>query len=180
MITGAGRFVRFRERASDHDRVRAAGERFADIAALAHSAVGNDRDIARGLFEVSIASCCAINRRGDLRYAQAEHAARSASRAGTDTNQHRRRPALHDLKGNVVADRVPDDDRNAHLATKFFQVERFIFRRKVTHGGDGALDDEHVRAGVLRDASELFGLLRNRTDGSDRSVVFDLFDAGGN
>ena len=98
MIAGAGRFLCFRERASDHDRVRSAGQRLANIAAFAHAAVGDDRDIARGFFEVSVAGRRAIDCRRNLRHAEAEHAARSARRAGTYADEHRGRSAFHDLK----------------------------------------------------------------------------------
>ncbi len=90
MIAVARRFVRFGESAADHDGVRAAGERFANVAALAHSAVGDDGNVARGFLEIGVARGGAIDRRRDLRHAEAEHAARGAGRARTDADEHAR------------------------------------------------------------------------------------------
>ena len=44
-------------------------------------------------------------------------------------------------------------------------------------GRDGALHDENIRAGFLRDPAELLSLLRDRADGRDRAAVFDLLHA---
>ena len=90
MIAAARRFVRLGKRAADHDGVRAAGERFANIAAFAHSAVGDDRNIARGFLEIGIARRRAIDRGRDLRHAEAEDAARSAGRARARLRSERR------------------------------------------------------------------------------------------
>ena len=139
----------------DHDGIRAAGERFANIAALAHSAIGDDRNVTRSFLEIGIARRRAIDGGGDLRHAQAEHAARSAGRAGTDADQHRRRTAFHDLERHLVTDGVADDDRDPHLAAKFREIERFIFGGNVPHGRDRALHDENIRARFLRDRAEL-------------------------
>ena len=49
----------------------------------------------------------------------------------------------------------------------------------MAHRRDGALHDEHIRAGILRDPPELFGLLRDRTDGGDRAAVLNLLHARG-
>ncbi len=64
-----------------------------------------------------------------------------------------------------------------HLPAEFFELERFIFRGNVADGGDGALDDENIRAGFLRDRSEFRRPLRNGTDRRGRAAVFDLPDA---
>ena len=138
----------------DHDGVRAAGERFANVAAFAHSAVGDDRNVARGFLEIGIARRGAIDRGGDLRHAETEDAARGAGRAGPDADENRGRTAFHDLEGDVVADGVADDDRDAHVAAEFFEIERFIFRGNVADRRDGALHDENIRAGFLRDRAE--------------------------
>ena len=134
MVTGARRFVRFCKCAPDHDGIRAASEGFANIAALAHAAVGDDRNVARGFFEVGIAGSGAVNRGRDLRHAETKDAARSAGGTGTDPDQNCCRSAFHNLEGNVEADGVTDDDWDPHFAAEFFQVERFILRRHVAHG----------------------------------------------
>ena len=130
MVAAPRRFVRFRESAADHDGVRAAREGFANIAAFAHAAVGDDRDVTRGFLEIGVARRGAINRGRHLRHTEAENAARGAGRSGPDADEHRRGTAFHDFQRDVVSDGVPDDDGNAHLPAEFCEVERFIFRRK--------------------------------------------------
>src|SRR2546423_4782108 len=178
MVARARRFICFREGAADHDRIRAAGERFANVATFAHPPVGYDRNVTRRLLEVGVARGRTVDRRGDLRHTETQDAARSTGGAGSDADQHCRRTALHDLERDIEANGVADNDGNAHLAAKFFQVERFIFRGNVAHSRNGALDDEYIRASFLRDPAELIGLLRNRTYRSDRAAVFDLLHAG--
>ncbi len=46
VVAAAGRFLRPGKRAPDHHSVCAASERFANVPASAHSAIGNDRHIA--------------------------------------------------------------------------------------------------------------------------------------
>src|SRR5438132_7374376 len=115
MITATGRFFRERERASDHDRVRTASERFANIAAFAHAPVGDDGNIARSFFEISVACGGAIDCRRYLGHAETKHAARSARRAWTNADEHSRRTALHDFESNIESYRVADDHRDAHV-----------------------------------------------------------------
>ena len=42
------------------------------------------------------------------------------------------------------------------------------------HGGNRALHDENIRARLLRDPAEFRGTLRNGTDRSQYTAVFDL------
>src|SRR5205085_8076596 len=107
------RFLRASECATDHYCVRTASERFANIAAFAHSAVGNDWDVARSFFEVSVTRGGAIYRRGHLRHAKSKNSARSARCAGSDANQNTGRTAFHDFESDIIANRVADDHRNA-------------------------------------------------------------------
>src|SRR5947207_893069 len=75
MVASPGRFLRLGKGAPHHHCVRAAGERFANIATVTHPAVRDNRHEARCFFEVSIAGRGAIDRRCHLRDAQSEHAA---------------------------------------------------------------------------------------------------------
>ena len=43
----AGRLLGFGKGASDHDRIRPARERLANVTSLAHAAIGDDRNVAR-------------------------------------------------------------------------------------------------------------------------------------
>src|SRR5207247_8768307 len=98
MITGARRLLRASKRAADHDCIRATRERFANVAALAHSAVGDDWDITRRFFEISVARGSTIDRGGDLRHTQSKHTARSASCSRTDANDNADRAAFHNFQ----------------------------------------------------------------------------------
>src|SRR5262245_39370030 len=126
MVSTAGRFERFGEGASDHYSVRAASERFANIAASAHSPISDDWHVARRFFEVSIARRGAINSRSDLRHTESKHTTRSASRPGSNPDQNGSRPTFHDFKGYIITNSVPNDHRNAHLAAKLFQIKRLV------------------------------------------------------
>src|SRR5437667_2035794 len=115
MITGARRLLRASKRAADHDCIRATSERFANVAALAHSAVGDDRDITRRFFEISVARGGAIDRGGDLRHPESKDTAWRASCSGTDADENAGRSAFHNFQRDIVADGVADDDRDAHI-----------------------------------------------------------------
>jgi hypothetical protein len=66
MIAASWCFVRFGESASNHYRVCAASEGFANITTFAHPPICDDRDITRSLFEICIAGCGAIDSSGHL------------------------------------------------------------------------------------------------------------------
>src|SRR5436309_14757043 len=108
MITGAGRFLSTSERAADHDGICATSERFANVAAFAHAAIGDDRNVTRRFFEISIARGCAVDRGGHLRNTESKHAARGASCAGSDTNKHTSWTAFHDFESDIIANSVSD------------------------------------------------------------------------
>src|SRR5437016_10484412 len=97
MIAASGRFMGFGKCASHHDGVGPASEGFANVPALTHPAIGNDRDKARSFFEIGVARGRAIDRGRNLRHAQAEHATRSASCPWSNPNQNGGRSATHDL-----------------------------------------------------------------------------------
>src|SRR5213076_1330519 len=121
MIAAARRFVRFGECAAHHDRVCATGQRFANVATSTHPSIGDDRHVTQCFFEVSVTRRRAIDRRGNLRNTKSKHAARSASRPGSDADQNRRWPTLHDLEGHVVANSISDDYRDTHFTAKLFK-----------------------------------------------------------
>src|SRR5258705_4153662 len=174
MIAASRRFVSLGKRAAHHDRVCAASQRLANVAASAHAAVGDNRHIPRCFFEVSIARCRAIDRGSHLRNPESEHTTRSASSSRPDTNQDRSRPALHYLKSHIVPDCVSHNHRDTHFAAKFFKIERLVLRRNVTDGGNRALHNENVRASFLRDPPKFHRALRNGTHGGYNSGVLDL------
>ena len=47
------------------------------------------------------------------------------------------------------------------------------------HGRDGALNDENIRAGFLRDRAESLGLLRNGADGGEHARFLQFLNARG-
>src|SRR5437868_6984871 len=119
MIASAGSFGGSGEGTPNHDGVGPAGQRFANIAAFAHSPIGNDRNETRRLFEISITGGGTIHRGSDLRNAQAEDTARGTRCARANANQNRGWAAGHDLKCDVVADRVTHNHRYTHVCAKF-------------------------------------------------------------
>src|SRR5439155_18714990 len=174
VVTGAGRFLSTSERAADHDGICATSERFANVAAFAHPAVGDDRNVTRRFFEISVAGGCAIDRGSDLRHAESKHTARGASCAGSDTNKHASWAAFHDFESDVITNSVSDDHWNAHVGAKFCEIERFVLGGKVARGRDRALDDINLCARFLRDRTKLSRPLRNRTDAGDPALIFNL------
>src|SRR6476646_801779 len=174
MVAASWRFERLGKRAAHHDRVCAASQRLANVAASAHAAVGDDRHIPRCFFEVSIPRCRAIDRGSHLRNPESEHTTRSASSSRPNTNQNRRRTALHYLASYIVPDCVSHDHRDTHLAAKSFKVERLVLRRNVTHSRNCALHNENVRASFLRDPAKFHCALRNGTHCGYNTGILDL------
>src|SRR6266480_2359445 len=174
MVAASWRFLRLSKRAAHHDRVCAASQRLANVAPSAHATVGDDRQIPRCFFEVSVARCRAIDCGSHLRNPESEHTTRSASGSGPDTNQDRSRPTLHYLESHIVPDCVSHDHRDSHLAAKFFKIERLVLRRNVTDSGNRALHNENVRTSFLRDPAKFRCALRNGTHGGYNTGVLDL------
>ena len=165
MIALAGRFLGPREGAAHHDGIGPAGQRLADIPALAHAAVGDDGHVTAGQLMVIIARGGAIHRGGDLRNAQAEHAAAGAGGPRPDPNQDAGHAAAHQLQGDVVGDRVADENGDFHLAAEFSQLEGFVFGGLMFDSGNGGLDDENIGARLLGNGAKALRPLRNGTDG---------------
>src|SRR6266516_3983668 len=157
MIAAARRFVRFGECAAHHDGVCATSQRFANVATSTHPSIGDDRHVTQCFFEVSVTRRRAIDRRGNLRNTKSKHAARSASRPGSDADQNRGWPTLHDLEGHVVANSISDDYRDTHFTAKLFQVERPILRRNMPDCRNCALHHENISASILRDPAKFSG-----------------------
>src|SRR5438046_10709961 len=89
MIAAAGSLMRLGKGAADHDRIGTARERFANIAAFAHSPIRDDRNVARVFFKISITRGSAVDGSGHLWDSQTKDAARGAGCAGTDGYDHR-------------------------------------------------------------------------------------------
>src|SRR5207248_5284791 len=180
VITPAWSFLCSRKRAAYHHGIRTTRQRFANVAAPAHPAVGDNRHVTGSLFEVSIASRGTINCGRNLWHPETEHAARSTRRPRADADQDGCGPTFHNLEGHVIPDSISDDHRDAHLTTKFFQIERFVFGGNMSRRRDGALDNKNVCSRFLGDFAEFRGSLRDRADSRYCPAVFDLTHACGN
>src|SRR5262245_22345079 len=176
MVAAPWCLLRLGKGASHHDRVRAASQRLANIAAFAHTAVGDNWYIPRRFFKVSVTRCRAVDRGSNLRNAESKYTARGASGSGTNANQDCSRSAFHYLESHIVPDCVSYNHRDAHLATEFFKIERLILGRNVTDSGNRALHYENVCAGVLRNPAKFRSTLRNGTHSSYNTGVLDLAD----
>src|SRR5437899_7313309 len=128
MIAASRRFFGPGKSAPDHYGVTAASESFANIAAFAHPAVGNDRDVTAGLLVIVIARGSAIDCRGYLRDAKTKNATTGAGRAGSHTDQYTGHTTAHQLQRHVVGNSVADDDGNPHGPGERRKVQRFILR----------------------------------------------------
>ena len=115
VVAAARRFGRLRERRADHDRVGAAGERLAHVAAGAHAAVGDDRHVAAGARDRTrrarrrsrcVAVTCGTPMPSTSRLVQAA--------PGPDADQQAGDAGLHQLERRREADAVADHDRDAH------------------------------------------------------------------
>src|ERR1700751_1521867 len=94
------------ERASDHHRVRTASQGLTNVASFTHPAVGNDRHVPASPLQGIMSVGCAMHGRGDLRYAKAQDASRSASCARPYTDQNSCHPAFHKFKGDLEANGI--------------------------------------------------------------------------
>ena len=176
VVAAARRLIGAGERGADHHGIGAAGEGLRDVAAVAHSAVGDHLHVLTGLEHVLRAGRRHVRDRGGLRHADAEHAARGAGRAGANAHQHRLRPGPHQVQPGGVRGAPADDHRHRHLADELLQVERLGAGRDVLGRDDGALDHEDVEAGLERALVVLTDALRRERGRGDDAVLLDLPD----
>ena len=73
MVAASGRLEGARQGRGDHHRVGAAGNGLGDVAAGAHTAVGDDVAVASGLLEVAYARGRRVGHCRGLRHTDAEH-----------------------------------------------------------------------------------------------------------
>ena len=131
-----GRLLGAGQRRADHQHVRAGRDRLGQLAAAAHPAVGDDRDVAAGLGVVRVARGRDVADRGDLRDADPEHLARRARGARADADEHGGGALLHQREGGLGVGRVADRDRDRHVARELGE------RQRVVLGGEVAGADE--------------------------------------
>src|SRR5581483_496751 len=163
---------------AEHDGIGAGGEGLAHGTAVAHAAVGDDRDVAAGLAVVGVAGGGRVDRRGDLRDADAEHFAAGAGGAGADADEHAGDAGLHQLLGGGERDGIADDDRHvAHVLDQLVEDEALLGPADVARAGDGRLHDEDVDAGIARDGRELLRVHRRAGYGGDAAALLDLAHA---
>src|ERR1700748_1810461 len=110
------------ERVSDPHGVRTASQGLTSVASFTHPAVGNDRYVPASPLQVIVSGGCAIHGRGDLRYAKAQDASRSASCARPYTDQNSCHPAFHKFKGDLEANGISNDYRTTQIFAKLGQI----------------------------------------------------------
>jgi hypothetical protein len=171
------RFLGAGEGSSEHDGVSASSECFADVAAVAHAAVGDDWDVASGVAEVLIARRRAFNGGGDLGYAYAENFTGCADSAGPDTHEHTGDPGLHQFLGRLVSNGVTNDNGDADVLDKLFKDQTSRRGGDVTSARDGGLNDKDISAGVYSNRGQFLGVGRGTGDGTNATFRLDFPDA---
>src|SRR5258705_3098460 len=177
VVAAARGFLGAREGGADHDRVRARGERLADVPAGGHAAVGDYRHVAAGPLVVEVARGRRVRGGGDLRDAETQDLAARARRARPYPDQQRVHAAVHQLEAGLVGDDVADDERDREVLLELADVHRGVLTRDVPRGGHGGLHHEEVGARFLRDLGEALGPLRDRGDQDRATALLDLADA---
>ena len=170
------RLVRARERRSEHDGVRAQRDRLRDVAAVAHTAVGDHLAVLARLQHVRRACVRDVRNRGRLRHADAEHAACRARRSGADAHEHAGRTRAHEVKPRVIGRTPAHDDGHVERRDELLQVQRLGHRRDVLAGDDRPLDHEHVESRLERDLVIAQHALRRQRRRDDDLLLLDLRD----
>src|SRR5438445_184556 len=177
VIAVSGRLLGAGEDRSDHHRVGAAGEGLADVAADAHPAIGDDRDPLPAAPEVVVAGGGAVAGGGHLGDADAQHRPGGAGGPGTDAHQQAADAGVHQLQRGRVVDAVADDHGNVERVGELAEGELLVGAADVAGGEHGALDDEHVGAGLLDDGATSLGVVGDRRDRTGHPAFLDLLDA---
>ena len=178
VVAASRRFLRRCQNRTQHDSVCAGGERLAYGAAVAQTAVRDDRHVASGVAVVGVARGGGVDRRGHLRHADAEHFAARARRARSDADEYRGDAGFHQLFRRGERHGVADDHRYvAHVLHEFVEDEALLAGRDVARAGDGCLHDEDIDAGVGSDAGELLRVHGRGRNGGDTACGLDLLDA---
>ena len=118
-----------------------------------------------------------VGDRGRLGDADAEHPARRARRAGPDADEHAGGAGAHQVQARVVGGAAADDDGHVQGGDELLEVERLGDGGDVFAGDDGALDHEHVEAGLERDLVVAQHPLGGERGGDDHLLRTDLLDA---
>ena len=123
-----------------------------------------------------VASRGHVRRRGHLRHADAEDAPRRARRSRPHTDEDAGDAGFHQLERGVVLDAVADDDRDLAGPHQRIECELVIRARRVSSRQHRALDDEHVRTGLLDDLRPLFGPGRDGGNSAGHTRRLDRLD----
>ena len=127
----AGRLGGASERRPEHQDIGAGRDRLGELAAAAHPAVGDHRDIAPGLGEIGVTRRGDIADRGDLRNADPEDLAGRAGGARPDPDEDGRGPLLHQRERRLGVGRVADGDGDRHEPGEVVERQRVVAGRQV-------------------------------------------------
>ena len=115
-LLGAGE-----SRSHDH-AVGAASERFANVSPRRHAAIGDDRDEFPAARVVKVAGRGGIGRRGDLRHAEPQHAARRAGGARADANEQSRDAGGQEFQTDLIGHAIAQKNGHGHIAAELRDV----------------------------------------------------------
>src|SRR5699024_10869787 len=170
-----GGFLRAGERGAEHDPIGPARDGFDEVAGVAHSAVGDDVDVAAaGFVEVVPAGGGDVGDGGGHRGVDAQGLAGRVRCAAAEAHEHARGAGAHEVQRGGVGRGAADDDGHVEFVDEPFEVERFGLGGDVFGGDGGAADDEQIHAGIDDRAPVLLGALRAEGTGDGHARLADL------
>src|SRR5699024_5211875 len=148
---------------------------FDEGAGVAHSAVGDDVDVAAaGFVEVVPAGGGDVGDRGSHRGVDPQRLAGRVRCPAAEADEHAGGAGAHEVQRGGVGGGPADDDGHVEFVDEPFEVERFGLGGDVFGGDGGAADDEQIHAGVDDRTPVLLGALRAQRPRDGDARLADL------
>ncbi len=171
------RLLRQSQRLAEHHRVRSAGQRPRDLAAVLDLSAGDDVHVAAtGFVQIVPAGGRGIDDGGGQRDPDAEHLVGGGEVIGADPDDDARRAGSHQVQRRLVVRAPADDHRHVEVGDELLEVQRFIAAAHVFRRHDRALDDEDVHTGGKDRRCQRQGVLRGDPNRRGHPAGGDLLD----